>query len=178
MKTVKEILKKTASEISESMNIDINSKRIKFIDHVYATIYSALHGCDLTDTSIDNGISRSWLSKLNNNRTHIPFIQLFYKLLNPYIKAHDYRVYSKYMHVLAIDSTFIKTLMNGSDSYKGISDGMKIHVPAVVFPFTVQLNACISSANVNDSSLFDSIINNIDLACPNFCNLFDNCHIY
>ena len=71
MKTVKEILKKPASEISESMNIDINLKRIKFIDHAYAIIYSALHGCDLTDTSIDNGISRSWLSKLNNNRTYI-----------------------------------------------------------------------------------------------------------
>ncbi len=59
---------KPASEISESLNIDINSKKIKFIDHVYAIIYSALHGCDLTDTSIDNGISKSWLSKLNGNK--------------------------------------------------------------------------------------------------------------
>ncbi|WP_269082554.1 hypothetical protein [Acidiplasma aeolicum] len=41
------------------MNIDINSKRIKFIDHVYYLIYSALHGSDLTDTSIGNGIRRS-----------------------------------------------------------------------------------------------------------------------
>ena len=162
MKTVKKILKKPANEIAESMNIDINSKRIKFIDHVYYLIYSALHGYDLTDTSIDNGISRSWLSKLNKNRTYIPFIQLFYSLLNPYIKAHDCRVYSRYMRVLAIDSTFIKTLMSGSGSYKGTSDGMKIHVPAIVFPFTVPLNAYISSANVNDSSLFDNIINNID----------------
>ncbi len=124
MKTVKKILKIPANEIVESMNIDINSKRIKFIDHVYYLIYSALHGSDLTDTSIDNGISRSWLSKLNKNRTYIPFIQLFYKLLEPYIKAHDYRVYSRYMRVLAIDSTFIKTLMKGSGSYKGISDGI------------------------------------------------------
>ena len=162
MKTVKKILKKPANEIAESMNLDINSKRIKFIDHVYALIYSALHGYDLTDTSIDNGISSSWLSKLNNNRLYIPFIQLFYKLLEPYIKAHDYRVYSRYMRVLAIDSTFIKTLMNGSGSYKGISDGMKIHVPAIVFPFTVPLNAYISSANVNDSSLFDNIIEDMD----------------
>ena len=162
MKTVKKILKKPANEISESMHLDINSKRIGFIDHVYALIYSALHGCDLRDTSIDNAISRSWLSKLNNNKSYIPFIQLFYKLLEPYIKAHDYRVYSRYMRVLAIDSTFIKTLMKGSGSYKGISDGMKIHVPAVVFPFTVPLNAYISSANVNDSSLFDNIIKDID----------------
>ena len=35
MKTVKQILKKPANKISESMNIDINSKRIKFIDHLY-----------------------------------------------------------------------------------------------------------------------------------------------
>ena len=66
MKTVKDMLNKPASEIAESMNIDINSKRIKFIDHVYYLIYSALHGCDLTGTSIENGISKSWLSKLNN----------------------------------------------------------------------------------------------------------------
>ena len=66
------------------------------------------------------------------------------------------------MRVLAIDSTFIKTLMNGSGSYKGISDGMKMHVPAVVFPFTVPLNAYISSANVNDSSLFYNIIEDMD----------------
>jgi hypothetical protein len=162
MKTVRDILKKPANEISESMHLDLNSKRIKFIDHLYAIIYSALHKYDLTDTSIDNGISKSWLSKLNNSKSYIPFIELFYKLLKPYIKAHDYRVYSRYMRVLAIDSTFIKTLMNGSGSYKGESDGMKIHVPAIVFPFTVPLNAYISSANVNDSSLFDNIINNID----------------
>ena len=162
MKTVKQILKKPANEISESMNIDINSKRIKFIDNLYAIIYIALHRYDLTDTSIDNGISKSWLSKLNNSKSYIPFIELFYKLLKPYIKAHDYRVYSKYMRILAIDSTFIKTFINGSSNYKGESNGMKIHVPAVVFPFTVPLNAYISSANANDSSRFDNIINNID----------------
>ena len=38
---------------------------------------------------------------------------------------------------------------------------MKIHVPAIVFPFTVPLNAYISFANVNDSSLIDDIIRNI-----------------
>ncbi len=162
MKTVKQILKKPANEISESMNIDINSKRIKFIDNLYAIIYSALHRYDLTDTSIDNGISKSWLSKLNNSKSYIPFIELFYKLLKLYIKAHDYKVYSRYMRVLAIDSTFIKTFINGSGSYKGESNGIKIHVPAIVFPFTVPLNAYISSANANDSSRFDNIINNID----------------
>ncbi len=88
MKTVKDILKKPANEIAESMNLDINSKRIRFIDHVYYLICSALHGYDLTDTSLDNRISRSWLSKLNNNRSYIPFIQIFYKLLDPYIRAH------------------------------------------------------------------------------------------
>ena len=90
MKTVKEVLEKPANEISESKELDINSKRIRFIDHLYAIIYSALHGSDLTDTSIDNGISKLWLSKLNNSKSYIPFIQLFYKLLEPYIKAYDY----------------------------------------------------------------------------------------
>ncbi len=58
MKTVKDILKKPANKISESMNLDINSKRIRFIDRLYAIIYSAMHRYDLTDTSIDNGISK------------------------------------------------------------------------------------------------------------------------
>jgi hypothetical protein len=62
MKTVKKIPKKPVSEISESIHLDLNSKKIGFIDHVYALIYSALHGCALTDTSIDNGISKSWMS--------------------------------------------------------------------------------------------------------------------
>ena len=66
------------------------------------------------------------------------------------------------MRVLAIDSTFVETLMKGSGSYKRIADEMKVHVPAVVFPFTVPLNAYISSANVNDSSLFDNIIEEMD----------------
>ena len=122
MKTAKDILNKPANEISESMHFNIKSKRIKFIDHVYALIHSALHGSDMTGTSIDNRISRSWMSKLNNSKSYIPSIQLFYKLLEPYIKAHDFRVYSMYMRVLAIDLTFIKTLMNGSGSYKGVAN--------------------------------------------------------
>ena len=48
MKTMKNILKKPANEIPESMYLDINSKRIKFIDHLYYLIYNALHGYDLT----------------------------------------------------------------------------------------------------------------------------------
>ena len=39
---------------------------------------------------------------------------------------------------------------------------MKVHIPAILFPFTVPLNAYISSANVNDSSLFDNIIKDMD----------------
>ena len=162
MKTVRKVLKKPANEISESMRLAINSKRIKFIDHMYALIYSALYGYDLTDTSIDNGISRSWPPKLNINKSYIPFIQLFDKLLETYIKTHDFRVYRRCMHILAVDSTFIKTLMNGTGSYKGVVDGMKVHVPAIGFPFTVALNAYISSPNVNDSSLFDNILEDID----------------
>ena len=64
MTTVMDVLNKPTSGISESMNNDINSKKIKFMEHVYY----------LTDTSIDNGISKSWLSKLNNSKSYIPFI--------------------------------------------------------------------------------------------------------
>lgn len=163
MKTVKDILKKPVAKITKEMDLDIHSKRIKFIDYVYSLVYAAIHNYDLTDTSMDNNIIKSWLSKLNSNRTYIPFIELFYELLYPYIKAHDYRLYGRYMRILGIDSTFIKTFIKGSGNYKGTEvKGMKIHVPSIVYPFTVPLNASISSANVNDSSLFDNIINNID----------------
>ena len=40
------------------MGLAINSKRIKFIDHVYALIYRALHKYDLTNTSIDNEVNK------------------------------------------------------------------------------------------------------------------------
>ena len=136
----------------------ILSKKIKGSDKMRKSIYKV----GQFQTDVFAQILTGVYTKLNNNKSYIPFIELFYKLLKPYIKAHDYRVYSRYMRVLAIDSTFIKTLMNGSGNYKGESDGMKIHVPAIVFPFTVPLNAYISSANVNDSSLFDNIINDID----------------
>ena len=56
MTTVMKILNKHTNKISELMNIDINSKRIKFIDNIYYLIYSALHGSDLTAPSIENGI--------------------------------------------------------------------------------------------------------------------------
>ena len=48
-------------------------------------------------------------------------------------------------YVSAIDSTFIKTLINGSGSYKGMADVIKIHIPAIVFLFAVPLNAYLSS---------------------------------
>ena len=73
------------------MNLYINSKRIKFTDHVYYLIYSVLYGHDLTDTYIDNGIIKPWLSK-PNNKSYISFTKLFYKLLESYITAHNYRV--------------------------------------------------------------------------------------
>ena len=39
---------------------------------------------------------------------------------------------------------------------------MKIHVPAIVFPFNLPLNAYISFPNVNDSLSFDNIIRYTD----------------
>lgn len=80
MKTVRDILDKPVNEISESAHFNINSKKIKFIDHPYYLIYSAMYKYNLTDISIDNGISKSWLSKLHNSRSCIPFIKLFYEL--------------------------------------------------------------------------------------------------
>lgn len=48
-----------------------------------------MHGYDLPDTSINNGISNSWFSRINNNKSFTSFIKLFYELL-VYIRARDY----------------------------------------------------------------------------------------
>ncbi|WP_337860224.1 hypothetical protein [Ferroplasma sp.] len=61
-----------------------------------------------------NNISKSQLSKLNTNRSYIPFMLLFYKFVELYIKVHDYKKYSRYMRLIGIDSTLLKTSIDGS----------------------------------------------------------------
>lgn len=163
MKKVKTILKKPAEEISESMELDTYSKKIMFIDHIYAIIYSAIHKCDLTDAAINNNISKSQLSKLNTNRSYIPFMLLFYKFVDFYIKSHDYKKYSRYMRIIGIDSTLLKTSINGSGKYHGTEiNGIKLHTSSIVYPYTLPLDVLISSANKHDSSFLNELLENMD----------------
>ena len=45
--------------------------------------------------------------------------QLFLNAQFNDLLAHDYRLYGRYMRILGIDSTFVKTFIKGSGNYKG-----------------------------------------------------------
>lgn len=73
-------------------------------------------------------------------------------------------MYNKFLSIISIDSTFIKTKIRESGIYSRngkIENGLKMHT-ALLFPLTVPLDAIVTPANVNDSSMFDEIIKNID----------------
>lgn len=73
-------------------------------------------------------------------------------------------MYNKFLSIISIDSTFIKTKIRESGIYSRndkIENGIKIHT-SLLFPLTVPLDAIVTPANVNDSSMFDEIIENID----------------
>jgi hypothetical protein len=88
---------------------------------------------------------------------------VFLKLLYGYIKAHDYKMYSKYMRIIGIDSTFIKTFINGSGKYHGTNiNGIKIHTSSIVYPYIIPIGFKLSSANENDSRFFNDLLKSMD----------------
>ena len=63
---------------------------------------------------MNNGLNLRIVRNMENN----------IEMVNEFLS--DYRVYSRYMRVLAVDYTFITTFMNGFGNYKWESNGMKI----------------------------------------------------
>jgi len=78
-------------------------------------IDSIIKNKDLTDTALH--YNKSQLSKLDLKRLYQIFIELFYMLLYPYIMGHNFRLYNKFLSIISIDSTFIKTRIRGSGIY-------------------------------------------------------------
>ena len=166
---IDKILKKHCNKVSgeskiEGIGIDSYSKKFNLTAHLSILAKGILNHNDLTDMAYNNGISKSQLSKLNNKRPYTIFEKVFYSLLNQFIKAHRYNVYSNYLDklysILAIDSTFIETIVNGSGIYQREKkrNGIKIHMADKTGHYALPLKAIITPANVHDSKVFDDLL--------------------
>ncbi|PYB68298.1 IS4 family transposase [Thermoplasma sp. Kam2015] len=161
---VRKILKKPCENVSAITEVDLYSKKINFLEHAMLLVQSAISHEDLTDISMDNHVSKSQISKLDTRRPYQVFLELFYDLIYPYIMAHNYAMYRRFLNIIGIDSTFIRTAIKESGKYRRqkTESGIKMHHAAVVFPFTLPIESLVTPANLNDSPGFDEIIGSID----------------
>jgi len=104
-------------------------------------INSIIKNKDLMDTALHYNVSKSQLSKLDLQMSYQIFVELFYMLLYPYIMGHNFQLCNKFLSIISIDSTFIKTKIRGSGIYSRYGnreDGIKMHT-ALFFPLTIPL---------------------------------------
>ena len=116
---IRKILKVPCENISAVTGVDEYSKKIDLLDHALMMVQSAIYHKDLTDLAMDNSVSKSQLSKLDTGRPYQVFVELFYNLVYPYIMAHNYSLYSRFLNIIGIDSTFIRTAIAEPD-YAGM----------------------------------------------------------
>lgn len=164
-KIFRKLIEKPVKEISQQTKIDEHSKKIDLLTHTNFLILSAINRSDLTDIAINNNVSISELSKLDTNRPYQIFVKLFYSLIYPYLMAHNFYVYGRFLNILGVDSTFIKTKIKESGKYvrrNANERGLKLHLSAIVYPFTLPMEALLTPANQNDSPVFEKILNGID----------------
>ncbi len=172
-KHINKILKKHCNKISkeskvEGIGIDSYSKKFNLTAHLSILAKGILNHNDLTDIAYNNGISKSQLSKLNNKRPYSIFEKVFYSILNTFIKSHRYDIYHDYIDklysILAIDSTFIETMVKGSGIYQREKrgNGIKVHTAAIASPYPLPLKAIITPANLHDSKVFDDLLEYIN----------------
>jgi hypothetical protein len=161
---VRKLLKNVCSDISHETLIDLNSKKIKLLDHTVLLVKSAMRNEDLTDIAMESGISKSQISKLDTARPYQIFVEMFYDLLYPYIMSHNYAIYSRFLNIIGIDSTFIRTRIKESGIYRRqkTENGIKMHSASITFPFTLPIESVVTPANLNDSPEFDEILSSMD----------------
>ena len=161
---IRKILKKPCENVSAITDVDLYSKKIDLLEHTMLLVQSAISRQDLTDIALDNHVSKSQISKLDTGRPYQVFVELFYDLIYPYIMAHNYAMYRRFLNIVGIDSTFIRTAIKESGKYRRqkTESGIKMHEAAVVFPFTVPLESFVTPANLNDSPVFDQILDGIE----------------
>ncbi|MGE9811371.1 IS4 family transposase [Ferroplasma acidiphilum] len=172
LKYVNKILENHCNKASneskiEGIGIDSYSRQFKLSAHLSILATGIIKKNDLTVLVYNNGISKSQLSKLNNKRPFYIFEKVFYSLLNTFIKAHRYDVYHNYLDklysIMAIDSTFIETMVKGSGIYQREKkrNGLKVHIAAKTGNYALPLKSIITP-NVNDSKVFDDLLEYID----------------
>lgn len=161
---LRKVLKKPCNTISAVTGIDEYSKRIDLLEHAVLLAECAIGHYDLTDTATIGGVSRSQLSKLDNTRSYQVFVGIFYELLLPFIREHNLHLYGRFLRILGIDSTFIKTAIHESGKYRRsrTEEGIKMQMPALLFPATIPVDALITPANMHDSPLFDDILEDLE----------------
>ncbi|MEM3333606.1 MAG: hypothetical protein QW745_05305 [Thermoplasmata archaeon] len=72
--------------------------------------------------------------------------------------THNFYVYGKFLNILGIDSTFIKTKIKESGKYvrrNANERELKLHLSAIVYSFTLPMDALLTPANQNDSPMFE-----------------------
>ncbi|MGC8692583.1 MAG: IS4 family transposase [Thermoplasmata archaeon] len=161
---VRKALKNICSEISAATLVDEHSKKIDLLDHTVILVKSVMKNQELTDIAMENGISKSQLSKINMKRQYQLFVEMFYSLVYPYIMAHNYAIYRRFISIIGIDSTFIRTRIKESGKYRRqkTENGIKMHSASITFPFTLPLESSVTPANLNDSPEFEGILSGID----------------
>lgn len=74
----------------------MNTPKFDLLNRLLILANGSINKEDLTGTAYSNNISKLELSKLNNNRLCTIFEERFYKMLNPFIKAHRYDIYNNH----------------------------------------------------------------------------------
>ena len=151
-KELRRILEAPCDRMSALTDVDIHSKRIDLLEHVLLA-ECAIDRTDLTDTAFVEKVSKSQLSKLNLTRSYQVFTGIFYELLGTQIRSHNTHLYGRYTMILGIDSTFIRTSMMQAGKYRRskTEDGIKVQIPALLFPLTLPIDVLVTPANNNDS---------------------------
>ena len=91
-------------------------------------------------------------------------MEIFDSLIYPYIMSHNFSIYGRFLNIMGIDSTFIRTNIKESGEYRRrkTENGIKMHSASIIFPFTVPIESVVTHANLNDSPEFDQILAEIE----------------
>jgi len=114
----RKILRKSCENVSAITEVDLYSKKIDLLEHEMLLVQSAIFHENLKDIAMDNHVSRSQISKLDTGRPYQIFLELFYEFVYPYIMAHNYSLYNRFLGIIGIDSTFIRTRIKESGKYR------------------------------------------------------------
>jgi hypothetical protein len=78
--------------------------------------------------------------------------------------SHNNTIYSRFLSIVGIDSTFIRTRIKESGKYRRqkTENGIKMQSASITFPFTLPVESVVTPANMNDSPEFDVILSSMD----------------